>query len=147
LRKTACGAMLRRNTKFGRLAHPREDPYNVSVMVDDQDEREADADNARSRSAPRSPTALHGWRKWLAIIFALLITVGGFATLANLYLEVRAGRGSELHRSMWGYKVSPIGILVVAGATAIAFLAISVIEWLLHLRYRAWERKHPRKPS
>ena len=146
LRKTACGGMLRRNAKLGGLAHPREDPYNVSGMVDNQDEREADEDNARSRSAPRSPTTLHGWKKWLRIVFALFFTVGGFATLANLYLEVRAGRGGELHRSMWGYKVSPIGILVVAGATAVVFPAISVIQWLLHLRYRAWERKHPRKP-
>jgi hypothetical protein len=114
-------------------------------MVDGQDEREGDEDNARSRSAPRSPTALHGWKKGLRIVFALFFMVGGFAMLANLYLEVRVGRGGELHRSMWGYKVSPIGILVAAGATLAVFPAISVIEWLLHRRDRALGCKHRRK--
>jgi hypothetical protein len=127
------------------VAHPRETPYIVSVMVDGQDEREGDEDNARSRSAPRSPTALRGWKKWLRIIFALFFMAGGFALIANLYLEVRAGRGGELHRSMWGYKVSPIGILVGTGATFVAFLAISVVEWLFHRRDRALGRKHQRE--
>ena len=111
-------------------------------MVDGQDEREADEDNARSRSAPRSPTALHGWKKWLRIVFALFFTVGGVAMFANLYLEVRAGRGGELHRSMWGYKVSPIGILVASGAMLAVYPAISIVEWLLHRPDRAWGRKH-----
>jgi len=122
-----------------------EDPYDGSVMVDGQDEREGDEDNARSRSAPRSPTTLRGWKKVLRIVLALFFTVGGLAMLANLYLEVRAGRGGELHRSMWGYKVSPIGLLVAAGAGIAALPAISIIEWLLHRRDRALGRKLRRK--
>jgi hypothetical protein len=114
-------------------------------MADGQDEREADEDNSHSRSAPRSPTALRGWKKCLRIVLALFFMVGAFAIFANLYLEVRAGRGGELHRSMWGYKVSPIGILVGAGAALAVYPVYSVIEWLLHQRDRALGRKHRRK--
>jgi fatty acid desaturase len=116
-------------------------------MVGGQDEREPDQDDGGSRSAPRSPTKLHGWKNWLRILIALFITVGGFAFIATQYLEIRAGRGGELHRSMWGYKVSPIGILVTAGASLAVLPAISVIEWLLHRRDRALGRKQRRKPT
>ena len=116
-------------------------------MVDDQDDREPDEDEGGSRSAPKSPTKLHGWKNRLRIAIALFITVGGFAFIANQYLEVRAGRGGELHRSMWGYKVSPIGILVTVGASLSVLPAISVIEWLLHRRDKALGRKLRRKPS
>src|SRR5450759_4099922 len=106
-------------------------------MLDGQEEREPEEDRGRSYSAPRSPANLHGWRKWLGIALGLFITVAGLASIASGYLEVRAGRGGELHRSMWGYKVSPIGLLVVAGATLAVFPAISIIEWLLHRRDKA----------
>jgi hypothetical protein len=75
----------------------------------------------------------------------LFFVVGCFAGIANLYLEVRAGRGGELQRSMWGYKVSPIGILVTVGASLAALAAISFIEWLFARHYRALERKHRQK--
>ena len=83
--------------------------------------------------------------KCLRIVLALFFMVGALAIFANLYLEVRAGWGGELRRSMWGYKVSPIGILVGAGATLAVYPAYSVIEWLLHHRDRALGRKHRRK--
>jgi hypothetical protein len=114
-------------------------------MVDGQDQPEDDGDSAGSGSSPRAPRVLRGWKRWLAVGFALFFTIGGLASIASLYLEVRAGRGGELHRSMWGYKVSPIGILVAVGATAAVFPIISLVEWLLHRRDRAWDRKHPRK--
>ena len=116
-------------------------------MVDGQDEREGDEDDTQASSTPRSPTTLRRWKNWLRIILALFLSVGGIAMFANLYLEVRAGRGGELHRSMWGYKVSPIDILVAAGATIAVFPAIFVVEWLLHRRDRALGRKYRRKPT
>jgi hypothetical protein len=121
--------------------------YDDVAMGREQDELEGDADSSDIRPTPKPPKTLRGWRRWLAITCALFITVGAFASLSSLYLEVRAGRGGDLHRSMWGYKVSPIGILVAVGDSVAVFPAISVIEWLLRRRDRAWERKHPRKPT
>jgi len=114
-------------------------------MIDGQDERGGDQENVRSRSTPRSPPALRSWKTWLRIALALFFVVGFLAAIANLYLDVRAGRGGELHRSRSGYKVSPIGILVTVGATLAVFPAISAIEWLLHRRDRALAHKRRQK--
>jgi hypothetical protein len=116
-------------------------------MLQDQDEVDADKDNAHLPPTAKPPKARRGWKKWLATAFASFIVLGVLASLACVYMDVRAGRGGELHRSMWGYKVSPIGILVGMGAAIAVYPAISVIEWRLHWRDRAWERKHPRKPT
>jgi hypothetical protein len=132
---------------FGRLPVARKSRYNLGAMVDGSDEQEPDEDNGQLRSAPKSPAKLRGWKKWLQIGIALFITVGGFASFASLYQEVRAGRGGELYRSMWGYKVSPIGILVAAGTSVVALFAIWAIQWGLHRRDQAWRPKRPRKPT
>jgi membrane associated rhomboid family serine protease len=115
-------------------------------MVDGKDEREPDEDNGYSRPAPRSPAKPQGWKKWLRIVIALFLVTGTVASIANLYLESRSDRGGELYRSMWGFKVSPIGILVTVGVSVAIFPVISIIEWLLHRRDRALGRKHRRKP-
>jgi hypothetical protein len=116
-------------------------------MVDGQNKRDDGEDDAGPRSPPRATPVLRGWKKWLAIIFGLFFLIGGLASIASVYFEVRAGRGGELRRSMWGYKVSPIGILVAVGATAAVFPIISLVERFLHWRDRAWDTKHPRKPT
>lgn len=115
-------------------------------MVGGQYEPEPDEDNRHAHCAPRSPATLHGWKKWLRIVFALFVTVGVLASIASLYLEIRAGRGGELHRSMWGYKVSPIGALVGVGTAVAAWPAISIIGWLLRRRDRTLARGR-RKPT
>ena len=117
------------------------------VMAHDQDDREADETDARPRLAQKSPTTLRGWKKWLATVLALFFLVGVLASIASDYMEVRAGRGGELHRSMWGFKVSPIGILVTTGASFVVLPAYWVIEWLLHRRDMALGRKHRKKPT
>ena len=133
------------NLQRGRLDRQKEDTYNVQAMIDVQDDRGGDEENVRSRSTPRSPTALRSWKTWLRIALALFFVAGVLAVIANLYLDVRAGRGGELHRSTSGYKVSPIGILVTVGAAPAIFLAISTINWLLHRRDRALAHKYREK--
>ena len=115
-------------------------------MVDDQDDREPDEDEGGSRSAPKSPTKLVPTGPWITAPAALFLVTGTVASIANLYLESRSDRGGELYRSMWGFKVSPIGILVTVGVSVAIFPVISIIEWLLHRRDRASGRKQRRKP-
>ena len=115
-------------------------------MGSEIDDREDDEERGRNLpSPPKPPPILRGWKRAVAIAFALFFMVGCFAGLASMYAEVRAGRGGELHWSMWGYKVSPIGILVSTGVAFIAFYTVSGIQWLQHRRDRAWERKNRRK--
>ena len=132
---------------FGRLAGVRKRRYDPGVMVDDRDERDPDEDDRRSRSVPKELADGRGWKKWLRIPIAIFILVGGFASIWSLYLEVRAGRGGELRRSMLGFKVSPIGILVAVGSSVVALFGIWAVEWWLHRRDRAWKPRHPRKPT
>ncbi len=116
-------------------------------MVDGRDEREPDEDDRQSRSVPRGLAQERGWKKWLRIPLAISVLVGGFASIWSLYLEVRAGRGGELRRSMLGFKVSSIGILVAVGSSVVALFGIWAVEWWLRRRDRAWTPKHPRKPT
>jgi hypothetical protein len=111
----------------------------------DEAERDGDEDVRRPRTAPMPRGRARGWKKWLRIPFAVLFIVGGIAGLAGAYLEVAAGRGGDLYRSMWGYKVSPIGVLVGAGVGLFAFAALSLGGWLRDHRDRRWESTHRHK--
>jgi len=110
-------------------------------MVDRQDEQEPNENNGYLRPTPRSLVKLRGWRKWLRIAIALFLVIGTVASIANLYLEARSDQGGELHRGIWGFKVSPIGGLVTVGVSVATLPAIRAIEWLLHRRDRALGRK------
>jgi hypothetical protein len=50
----------------------------------DEDDREDDEDNALVGSAPRIPDRLRGWKQRLAIVIALIITIGGVASVNEL---------------------------------------------------------------
>jgi hypothetical protein len=53
--------------------------------------------------------------------------VGG--TALTLISSIRAGRGAELHRSLWGYKTSAYGIVAATIGTLAVLLAIGVVTW------------------
>lgn len=131
----------------GRFAAARKRRYHSGAMVDGRDERESDEDDGPSRSVPRGLAEARAWKKWLRIPIALFMLVGAFASVWSLSQEVRAGRGGELRRSMWGFKVSPIGILVAVGSSVVALFGIWAVEWWLHRRDRTWTPRHPRKPT
>jgi hypothetical protein len=111
----------------------------------DEADPEGDEDVRRPRTAPMPRGRARGWKKWLRIPFAVLFIAGGAAGLASAYREVAEGRGGELQRSLWGYNVSPIGVLVGAGVGLFALAAISLVGWLRDRRDRRWESTHRHK--
>jgi len=99
-----------------------------------------DSNSGDERSRPRAPARLRGWKKLLVRAVGIFLVAGTVASVAGLCLEVKAGRGGELSRSMWGYKITPIGVLVTTAAAVAAYPVISAIVWLYE---RSWRRRGP----
>ena len=110
----------------------------LQEMVDGQENW--DGDSSEKPSRPIAPARLRGWKKVLVRSVGIFLLAGTVASVAGQYLEVKAGRGGEPFRSMWGYKVTPIGILVGTGAAAGIYPMISAIGWLYE---RSWRRRSP----
>jgi hypothetical protein len=79
-------------------------------------------------SAPRRP-----FPEWLSILGALATIVLGslflVAMIANLWQQAKSPQGGQLYRTQWGYKSSPIAVLVTLAVLLVAVVAGGIVAW------------------
>ncbi|MGB7194226.1 MAG: hypothetical protein WBD81_12280 [Collimonas pratensis] len=83
--------------------------------------------------------------RWMIFGFVVMgvASLGGFAAMIAIGIDkIRSGEGLDTYRTPWLVEFNYIGMLILFGAIAVAFIIAGLLRFVEYKKLRDFERKY-----